>query len=257
MSTADPFHSPKQRLARAKEHIEDLEAAIKALTADEPYANVVEMDADGVTQLHKIKMIKPLPDRLSVLTHDAIEALRHTLDQAGYACAVLTGKSNPKSTYFPFADSGTELAKVIGGRCKDLPSDIVSLFRSFQPYKGGNDALWAMNKVAGAKHTVLIPVGMASTGFTARSMTATTSSLGSVAILIPQWDGAKQEMIFGRVGPGAKLDYDVEFSFYVAFGDAPVFARQPVLAVLHHLAGEVTSILDATEAECRRIGLLT
>jgi hypothetical protein len=79
---------------------------------------------------------------------EIIEALRSALDQAGAACAVLTGKTNPKKSYFPFADSGPELTKVIKGRCKDLPGEIISLFRSFQPYQGGNDPLWAMNKIA-------------------------------------------------------------------------------------------------------------
>ena len=72
----------------------------------------------------------------------------------------------------------------------------------------------------------------------------------------PHWDGAKQEMIFAKSGPGGEFEYDMEFAFYIAFGDVPVFAGQPVATVLHHLAGEVAGILTATEAECRRIGIL-
>src|SRR5262245_61209963 len=155
------FRSPKQRLARAQEKIAELNAAIETFVKSEPYARVVEINPASGFQFHKIKMTKPLPDLLTDLTMEIIEALRSALDQAGFACARLDGKPNAKSAYFPMADTGPDLANVIKGRCKDLPPDIVTLFRSFMPYKGGNDPLWAMNKIANTKHTALVPVGHA------------------------------------------------------------------------------------------------
>jgi hypothetical protein len=249
----DPFRSPKQRLARAKEKIAELKAAIEAFVKREPYTRVVDIEQGSGAELHKIKMTEALPDLLTNLAMEIIEGLRSALDQAGFARAVLDGKAPAKikSAYFPVADSGAELANVIKGRCKDLPDDIVTLFRSFMPYKGGNDPLWAMNKIRQRTHTALVPVGVASGGFNMRA-----GRLRGGAIMVPRWDSANNEMIFGRVEPGGEFHYDIEFTLYVAFGDASTLAGQQVVAALDNLAGICNGMLAATEAECRRIGLL-
>jgi len=41
------------------------------------------------------------------------------------------------------------------GRAKDLPKEIHSLFCGFQPYRGGDDVLWALNEVCVADNTKL------------------------------------------------------------------------------------------------------
>ncbi len=132
MAKRDPFESPKRRLARAKQHVNHLEKRINTFFKKEPYARVVEKDADGVTDLHKIKFTKPLPDSCDLAATEALEALRATLDQIGYATASLAGKVDPKQTQFPIADDAAALDNVIARkRCNDLPKEIVALFRSF------------------------------------------------------------------------------------------------------------------------------
>jgi hypothetical protein len=47
------------------------------------------------------------------------------------------------------------------GRFKDLPQEMISLFRSLQPFKGGNDLLWALNKLCVVnKHKMLAHVAV-------------------------------------------------------------------------------------------------
>jgi hypothetical protein len=101
----------------------------------------------------------------------------------------------------------------------------------------------------------LVPVGTAVGGFFAKEGMLRAGA-GSASMLVPVWDHTKNEMIFGRVDPGGELHYDIKFTFYIAFGNVPTFQGHEVLAVLHHLASVVERILMATEAECRRIGLL-
>jgi hypothetical protein len=133
----DPFESPKHRLTRAKEHIRRLEKRIKTFIKKTPPSRAEELDAEGWT-VHSLKFPRPVPQSWADSAGGAIEHLRSALDQCGYAAAVRGGKVDPKNAYFPFADTSTELANVINGRCKDLPTEISALFGSFEPHQGGN-----------------------------------------------------------------------------------------------------------------------
>lgn len=251
---SDPFGSPKSRLARAKENIAKLKAGINVFGGTNPYATVVDVDPKTGKHLYKIKMTAALPDEFTHLAVEIVEALRAALDQTGYSCARVSGNKRLKHTYFPFADSPGELANVIRGRCKDIPSDIIAVFSSFHPYKGGNDPLWAMNKMANTKHTALVPVGMAAGG--AHIQNLTSAGPGGFEIIAPIWDGSKNEMLFARTDPAAELKYNINFSFYVSLGGVPTLASKPVQAVFRHLASTVEQIIGASEAECRRLGFL-
>jgi hypothetical protein len=69
----DPFHSAKRRVARAKDHIRDLERQISFFLDQKPYATLAETDADGVSKTHKIKFTKPIPHSLGDIAADAID----------------------------------------------------------------------------------------------------------------------------------------------------------------------------------------
>ena len=125
----DAFASPKRRIARAKRHIGDLQRRIDKFFKKHPYAHVVEKDANGKTDVHKIKLLKFLPATMGDLATDVVEDLRSALDQAAFATAFTAGRLTAKSAYFPIADDAPGLETGIKGRCKDIPPDIVTLFR--------------------------------------------------------------------------------------------------------------------------------
>jgi hypothetical protein len=254
----DLFQSPKQRVGRAKHHIRTLKSRITKFRKKEPYTRVIETDTDGVTQLHKIKLTRKLPDSFTHNVVEVVEALRSALDQAASATAIASGIPEPRSSYFPIAGTASDLENVIQGNCKDVPPDIVTLFRTFQPYKGGNDLIWALNRFRNINiHRVLVPVGTASGGIQARAGVLQAGPNSSVGILTPRWDGEKDEMIFARVGPGSNIQYDFKFAFFVAFGDIEIIGGQPAIPVLEKMAAEVEKIILSTETESKRIGLIT
>ena len=251
----DPFASPKRRIARAKLQLRALIKDGKSFFKRAPYARVVEPDPNGVDQLHKVRLTRQIPSKMTSMGVEAVENLRSALDQTGYITAVLSGVSNPKSAHFPIADCATKLeTDVIGrGRCKDLPPDILAVFRSFKPYKGGNEPIWALNRLCNySKHRIL-SAAMHCDHF--RSMSPGYIS-GNARIPIPFWDHEKNEMVFGVVGPGGDFKYDFEFSFYVTFAEVPELIGVPAFPFLDAAIREVEAIVLATEAECRRIGLL-
>ena len=125
----DPFASPKRRLARARQHISDLRVAIQAFYDGGPYRMTVsELDPKSGNTIHKVKVIRRPSDEINNIVSEGIEALRSTLDQAAYVTAARNGTLHPKSAYFPFAETLVGLEASIKGRCKDIPSEILTLF---------------------------------------------------------------------------------------------------------------------------------
>lgn len=251
---ADDFASPKSMLRRAKTQIAELDAQIKSFTKDEPWAHVVEKDSDGVTNLHKIKFTDRLSDDLPHIVFEAANNLRAVLDQLGFAVAQLAGNPEPKSCKFPFGPTEVDMRNNSKGGCKDLPAEIRTLFEGFNAYSGGNNALWALNELAnGPKHKTLYPVALGSAGMFARNM----SISGNFSVPAIRYDSANNEIVFLRVGLNAKVSYDVNVAFSVALDNvAGVVNGQHPVAALDAMRSEVESVLMATEAECRRIGLV-
>src|SRR5215471_13272321 len=118
-SSPDPFHSPKTRLKWANEDIDSLYKHVKRFLKTAPYRQVIDLDADGITQILKLKFTERLPEGCTQSATKALENLRHTLDQIGYAAAVASGKVAPKQTYFPIGDSLVCLENIINrNRCR-------------------------------------------------------------------------------------------------------------------------------------------
>jgi hypothetical protein len=253
MGHSNPFESPKARLSRGKDHTQKLKKRISVYFKNTPYIKVVEKDSQGF-QVHKIKVTKDVPNVCIHYAAEALEAIRSALDQAGYAAAIASGKPAPKKTSFPIGDDLAGLENSITGYkvCKDLPAEIVTLFRSFNPYKGGNDAIWTLNKLRNTNHTVLTPIGSVVGGANFNNV----SFNGGGSIAVPRWDREKNEMEFLRVVPGGAVDYNVGFSFFVAFDKIDAIDATVPIDYLDVMAAEVRKVVLATEAECRRLGFI-
>lgn len=242
------LESPKRRLRRAKDKIRRLEKRIAAFFKKKPGSLVTETNAEGVTT-HAHRFTHQIPDSWSDAAVEAIEALRSALDQCGYAVAVRGGAVEPKNAYFPFGDTPAELDANAKGRCKDLPLEIQTLFRSFDSHEGGNYALWALNKLCNAnKHRLLMPVGMASGGNIANRMVLG----GGVRVMAPIFDREKNQIVVAETDPGAHFEYDMMLSFIVAFDEFNGVKGGPAVGILRAIASEVDRVLSETEMECRR-----
>jgi hypothetical protein len=224
-SRADPFSSAKRRLARAKKHASELETASIRFVKSNPYVRVVELDGNGATKLHKLKLTKPIPEDLSDIATDAFDNLRSVLDQTVYAAYVADGKTPPKFTNFPFSDTEEHWEdRARGSLSQNVPSEIVALFRGFKPYKTGNVSLWGLNELRNVnQHALLAPLGHSSIRVTpAGPFIMRAPANGSISFNPPlwtpsTWDSCKNEMVIFREDPGGHLDYNLEFSPFIAF----------------------------------------
>jgi hypothetical protein len=250
---SDPFESSRRKLARAEEHFVELQRKITEFTQVDPYTTVIEPHPEKPDhEVHKVKLTTPLPDSIGDITGDLVYNLRSALDNAGYAVAVASGRSSPKNTAFPFAGSVAQMANSLV-RSKDIPEQIQSLFCGFEPYKGGDDLLWALNQICnGDKHKMVIPIG---TGLV--RVGAKVRGRGFFEMPDPHvWDRTKNEMVLITFGPKTEFKYDFDFRIFVAFNEVQIVDGQPVVRVLHRLGRKVQRILVGIEAESRRLGFV-
>jgi hypothetical protein len=253
LSRTDPFYSPKRRLLRAQKQLINLDRNIKRFLSNKPYKLMVELDADGIHEIHKFKFTKRLPLSCDDLAFEALFTLRSVLDQTAYTAAVVSGKVRPKRTMFPIAKSAADLENGIKGHCNDLPPQIQTLFRRFEPYKGGNgDALWVLNNLRNSAHTVVLGIGIAGASMVVSHWRDSAALDG----LNPLWDSAKNEVKFARGQRGHKWNYQAKPTFIVGFDDIEVAGRSPAINILDKAFGKVKHVLLETEIECRRLGFI-
>jgi hypothetical protein len=248
---ADPLQSARQKLAWGKKRIKDLDAELRAFNDTHPYERVIEPNPEAFGQVHlKVKLTKAIPESIPLIVGDAACNLRDALDHAVYGVAAAKGGS-PKEAYFPFARNSDSFEKNLKGRCRDVPHEIYPIFRALKPYQGGNDFLWSLNQVCvGNKHKIVAPMG---NGALLNKVQVT--GVGFAINRDPQWDHAKNEMIFLTARTDANFHHELNFTFFVAFHNVPVIEGMPVDTVLDKMAGMVEGILGIIEAEATRLGL--
>src|SRR5437588_6912202 len=208
---SDIFASARLLVRGAREDIDKLDAAFRAYFDTQPYTQSIETDLERGVDIHKIKLTKALPEILSRDVARIASELRSALDQAGYATAVASGNTRLKNTYFPFAPDALKFNDVIKGRCRDLPQDIVALFRSFNAYRGGDDLLWSVNEIAnGIKHRFIVPVGQ---DIAAQYLDHIKADLVDM-VMPPRWDRTKDEIVLFTVKQGTDADYKIKIGFF-------------------------------------------
>ncbi len=250
---SDPFESSRYSIEHAKRHISQLEREIGAFVKSRPYTQVVETNAKGTEDSYKIKLTKPLPAALPGIAFDSANNLRSALDQAGYAVATAAGKRG-RDAKFPFGDTLAEVQSRVKRGSKDIPKEVFDIMVARQPYKGGNNLLWALNKLANTnKHEVIVPMVLA-TG----NMHVTKAYFGRVVGLEwpPRWDSTKNEMVIATVPYGETPHIDLQIQILVAIGKVEGVGGQPALPVFNGMLTEVQNSLTTIEAEALRLGIV-
>ncbi|HET7175981.1 MAG TPA: hypothetical protein VFK21_08205 [Gammaproteobacteria bacterium] len=135
----DLFRASKVKLSRARQFIEEVDAGLQAYDSSNP--TTVELDWKGSMKIHR----KEVPPVVLATLGDAIHNMRAALDLMAAELARVNGKSD-KKVYFPFAESKEELSAQINSKHFDRAGDdAVSLLKTFEPHKGGNEKLRAIH----------------------------------------------------------------------------------------------------------------
>ena len=248
------FQNSRDSIEHARYRMNEFEQGNKDFFDNRPYKVVIEQNDDGTEDFHKFKLVKPMPKRLPGIAFDSLNNLRSALDQAGFTCGT-ANNTNGKKSHFPFGDDATEVESRRTGQSKNLPKEIFDLMISFQPYKGGNNLLWALNQLCNSqKHEIIIPFATALSTVLIKEM---NFEHAIELILQPKWDRTKNEMVIAHLRHGTKFKIDNQYQFFIAFAKDGVIDGKPVLGVLSALIDLVDRIVAEIEAEARRINLIT
>jgi hypothetical protein len=244
----------RRKIARAKEHSADVNRKFKEFWDSHKSTPFYETDPHRSDhQIAKLRIEGTIPiESCANSAHDAIGSLRSALDSAGYALAEGSGNKRLRSTAFPFANSAAELDNQIRGRSKDIPEEIYPIFRAYQPYRGGNDFLWALNEACNVdKHQGLIRADVG-TGL------GNVDGVGGLVrvLLPPRWDSVKQEIEVATFIKGVEAHYDFEVALAISFHEIDVIGGEPVSRVLDYFVVIVEDIISTLEVEGTRLGFL-
>lgn len=249
-----PLFNAKYSIRNAERHIEAVIAELRKFDESCNYAHVTEPHAESGGVVHKLKPTILVPEFLSGMVFDVIINLRSALDQLGHTVAVAAG-FGPKPNYagFPFGDSETDLKSREGGACKQIPKVIFDYLASYKPYKGGDDVLWSLNKIANSHkhHFIVKSAGIANVSL----MWDIYIKSGRDFNFPPKWDPDKDEMVFGVTPEASDFNGQVQITTTVSLFQSDAGIAYPVHPYLATAAKRVTQIVTGVEEKAREIGL--
>jgi len=254
-----PFNGPRLKLERAKQHINNLSTICDEFFAEHyrlvivdcaaPYPHMRERGIDT-------KNKAALPSSIPLILGDAIHNLRAALDLLAFQL-LKDSERSVDSIHFPIATKnvGPEAAKrTIESRgIKFAGCNVVNLFISFEPYKGGHLQLWELHELDIIdKHRLLVT--------TAQFMQISRLILKEIDPFAPNWNisnsniGSITHYWWSRPLPSwarfpglPDQERDLAMPCTIFFKEGP-FARKPVLPTLNSLADNVQCVIESTEA---------
>ncbi len=181
----DPPPGPRAKIARAKKHLSDLADATAALLEEEaqPYSIVVEHKADGRV-LYRVKDLVEIPAVIPCILGDFIHNLRSALDILVCDLARHNGCKDVSNHCFPIGRSAHAFKSRFGGLTEQsLSKSARKAIKALNPYKGGNDDLWALSQLDNIdKHSLLLTAVAANTAI---DLSKVTASKMRAAVKIP------------------------------------------------------------------------
>lgn len=248
----DPFASSRYSLRHAKRRLDEVELALVQFVDAQPYHHVVEPNVEGPFKTHKIKLRVPFPDVVAGAVFDAVNALRSSLDQAGYSVAVGAGRSG-NHAHFPFGDNDKASATChIWGRSKDIPQEVFDRMVDFKPYKTGNRVLWAVNELCNtSKHEVIVHP----TPTPQFMLVRWRQYMGIEPVKWPPvWDRVNNEMVIARTPLDSHDKVQFNGSFDICIHDIQGFAGKAAVPLLRRMFNQTLKVLASVEKMSVRFG---
>ena len=255
---ADRLAGPLAKVERAKEHIRDVDAAVRAFLDGHPYVIHTKRDPETRQLIYFMASVGEIGPDVALRVGDALQNLRSALDHLAYQLWLVgTGRDGPAfHVYFPIFDSATEYKAKSARQVQGMAKAAIKAIDAAKPYKGGNDTLWLihhLNRID--KHRLLVTVGSAFNsvdlgGFTVRHAAKSMPAFAGIklsAFFKPNdrlYPLKKGDELF-RDAPDAEVDEKLEFAFDVALGEPKVSEGEPVIESLQQMVDFVDHLLTS------------
>jgi hypothetical protein len=253
MPSENHFYSPRLLLADGRGATHRLNAAVGEFLARSGRFHVPRFDLEKRRYVHKVQFEEPLPQQFPVFVRNIAGSLRSALDHAVYASALSLGSPNLKATKFPFGDTPDQLENDIRRNCRGVAPGIIAILKDFRPYKGGNDDLWALNKLRNVKeHRLLVAPPLAG------GMMYPIEIAGKKLRLLDtgpvddgQWDDVNKTLTFQTLPLSDHIEK--KLTFFLIFGDIEGVAGEHLIPKLEAFALIVEDCVDRIEEETGRL----
>jgi hypothetical protein len=144
------------KVARAEEHIRDLEREIGAYLETHPYEFVRRWQ--GEQRVTTLRVRVPPPHHLSVVVGDSLYNLRGSLELIFWALATQTGPkdSDRDRISFPIFANESKFRSAQDGLARYIPSEAIDVVEEVQPFRTRNAALSVLRTLSNQdKHGLL------------------------------------------------------------------------------------------------------
>jgi hypothetical protein len=235
------------KINRAKKHLADLDAAIIAFEATEPYFTPVERNPQTGEEVYRFYLHTPIPPEWAAILGDCVHNLRSALDLLANALVVHGGGTPSTYTVFPISSAAHYSASAIASGLQGASPKAVALIKRMKPYKRGANFFWRLHRLDIAdKHRLLVPVAARQQTFSVRSDVRSPgtehypeSQMTTVRALDPRFPLKDGDIVLSYRRPPAEPDFEDKtefaFGFAIAFGEGQVFDGESVIPTLNQL----------------------
>lgn len=240
------FEGAKLKVERANRHINEIETTLRAYLGAEPYSMRVDVDTETGENLLRFQAIKPPPAELPLIIGDAVHNLRGALDLMASEIMRAAGESDT-SIYFPFHETRENLVDRIDKGPIKVVFPIIAdyILNHIRPHKGGDDALWALNKLDILdKHRLLIPT-LSAVALTGVDMHDDHNNTFTNLTLEVTTDGR----LLNAIATNSRLQITNygKPSISIVFGKGQSLEGEAVIPTLRQLSQRVRGIIYAIE----------
>jgi hypothetical protein len=256
------------KIERAKKHIEGLNSSMLAFRLSQPYKISAKRDPRTRQPVYYIDKVDPVPADISICAGDAIQNMRTALDHLAYHLFVISPGNagyEGKHIYFPIFENATKYKSESPRKVKGMKQEFIDAIDALRPYgidpaapqERGNETLWSLHRLNLIdKHRLLVTVWSV---LRAHGITPTIrkqlesefpdkldvlATVGLISVT-PPFIPLKQGDEFFRDIPDAEVNYDLQFTFDVAFGEPGIVQRQPLIEALNQMLKVVFEIIES------------
>ncbi len=261
MTAAARIEAIRVKVDRARRRLNELSEELSAFAATGPYKVETKRDPSTRRLIYFLSHVAEPPTAIRVLAGEILQSVRSALDHLAYQLVqVGTGTPGPFThVYFPICADAAKYASQKRSKTHGMRASALAAIDSIQPYRGGNDILWQLDKLNNIdKHRLLIAVGSAY-----HSVDVLPSAVAPMSLVAPEALKAFESMeLFLEpadrmcpLKPGDELFIDMpdaeprntKFRFEVAFNEVDVCEGLPIYDTVRRALEEAQRVVTVLE----------